>query len=36
MVEYRRLFDEAINLTSTDIGLRTVSHMVGKQKETIK
>ena len=34
MVEYIRLFDEAINLASTEIG--TVSHMVGKQEETTK
>ena len=36
MSKYRRLLDEAINLTTTKRGLRTINHMVATYEQTKK
>ena len=36
MSKYRRLLDEAINLTSTNRGFRFISHMVATYEQTKK
>ena len=36
MSKYRRVLDEAINLTSTNEGLKTVNHMVATYEQTKK
>ena len=36
MSKYRRVLDEAINLTSTNRGLRTINHMVATYEQTKK
>ena len=36
MSKYRRVLDEAINPTSTNIGFRTINHMVVTYEQTKK
>ena len=36
MSKYRRVLDEAINLTSTNRGFRTINHMVATYEQTKK
>ena len=36
MSKYRRVLDEAINLTSTNRGFRTINHMVATDEQTMK